>query len=389
MEEIYIASSPDGDIPLGPEFLSAPFRLSLEDSHPFLSLGDYLRGVRDFLVEDGCSTISRILSNRAQHEILPATIGALLIRTEKHGTLYHVASVELQAGTDHFKFCSSMAFSDQAQCWLKREIDTLKELHRRFGLPHLPAPVIFGKTFLGHGDRKVCALLLLSEWLEGCHEWHLSAARRGEPPKVRIWDQAEGYRWASERESRSLFWGATRILSQYYDPDRYTQIKAWHHAAGDFVVRPLKHALDVRLTTARAYAPLPGLSPDYGIIPAVAMIYFFLNTILRMRLDREDGVGEPLWAGDDALEAAVKGFFAGMARPRLSSSPENKENTKMIDLFRSFSPKELIALHRPILEFMEDEAAGDRALIESRLDDHVRALHRVLLRVHESGLRGA
>ncbi|MFO7785462.1 MAG: hypothetical protein ACQET7_04970 [Thermodesulfobacteriota bacterium] len=381
MEVTYLASSPNGDIPLGPDHLSAPFRLSLDESHPFLSLGDYLNGLRDFLLADGGRMLSRILGDKVRHEIPPEKLGSLLIRTEKHGAMYHVASIEIQAGLDQIKLCSSTAFSEQARNWLTREVETLKELHRRFGLPHLPVPVLFGKAAFGSGNREISALVLLADWFEGFHEWHLNAVKPGGRPRVEIWDQARGYRWATEGESRSLFRGATRILSRYYDPDGFMQVRAWHHAAGDFVVRPRNNELDVRLTTARAYTPLPGLSPADGTMPAVALAYFFLDTVLRMRLDRKEGVGKALWAGDDALEAAVEGFFAGLAQRRLSGGPVLEENTKVLDLLCSFSTKDLLTLHGPVLGFLAEEAVLERALIESRLDDHVTALHRVLPRV--------
>lgn len=383
MEVAYLASSPNGDITLGPDHLSAPFRLSMEETHPFLSLGDYLNGLRKFLLADDGRMLSRILGDKVHHEIPPEKLESLIIRTEKHGALYHIASVEIQAGMDRLKLCASTALSSQARRWLTREMDTLTELRRRFSLPHLPVPVLFGEAALASESCNVSALVLLADWFEDFHEWHLNTPRRSGPPKVRIWDQSGGYRWATDREARSLFWGAARILSQYYDPHGFMQVRAWHHAAGDFVVRPRNRELDVRLTTARAYAPLPGLSPADGAIPAVALAYFFLDTVLRIRLDRDEGVGEPLWAEDEALEAAVEGFFTGLAERRRSGDLVWEDDIQILDLFRSLSTKELLNLHGPILQFLEKESVVERDLIESRLDDHVTALHRVL-----PGVRG-
>jgi hypothetical protein len=384
LETTYLASSPNGDILLGPDHLAAPFHLSLEETHPFLTLGDYLAGLRDFLVLNEARVLCRVMGDKVRYDIPPQKIETLLIRTEKHGALYHVASLEIQAGADRLKICASTALSKQAERWLTREAKALEELHRRFGLPYLPVPLFLGETVFVSENHSVPALVLLTDWFEGFHEWHLESRRRGGSPRVRIWDQSGGYRWATPEESRSLFRGAARILSLYYDPCEFNQVRAWHHAAGDFVVRPRNRDLDIRLTTSRAYTPLPGLSPADGASPAVALAYFFLDTALRMRLDKEEGVGEALWAEDQALEAAVEGFFAGLAERRRQSGGRGwGESIQVLDLLCSFSTNELLTLHEPILQLLEHDSAKERELVESRLDDHVTALHRALL-----GVRG-
>jgi len=71
---------------------------------------------------------------------------------------------------------------------------------------------------------------------------------------------------------------------------------SWHHAAG---ISCKEHwgVVDVRLTTARGYEPLVIFIEDQDINPVMALLYFFLDLTVRMRLDRWEGVGEIVWAG--------------------------------------------------------------------------------------------
>jgi len=378
VEVAYLASSPNGDIPLSPEDLSAPFRVAPEETHPVLTLGDYLEMLRAFVLE---AAGRACLPNRrpmTRCRVRPEEIDTVSICTEKHGALYHIARVEVRAGGDRFAFCATTAVSDRAKEWLSREAGVLRELHRRPGTPCLPRPVRFEERRCGTRERGLPVLVLLADWFEGFHEWHLGSVGVGEPSRVRIWDQTRGHRWATRRETDSLFREAARILTRFYDPEGFRQIRAWHHAAGDFVVRPRRGALDVRLTTARRYEPLPGLGTENGLHPAVALTYFFLGMVLRMRLDREEGLGAFLWAGDDALEAAAEGFFTALDECRGSGAPLLEGGLELRGLLQSFSSGELRALHEPILRSFDRADPSERTLVEARLADHVTALHRVL-----------
>ena len=377
MDVTYLASSPDGDIPLTADDLSTPFRVTPRETHPFLTLGDYLDMLRAFVLEAGraCFPNRRPMT---RCRIQPEEIETVSICTEKHGALYHIARLEVRAAGERFLLCATTAVSDRAKEWLSRESQILKELHRRSGLSCLPRPIRFEERPCGARERGLSALVLLADWFEGFHEWHLGSAGEGEPTRVRIWDQDHGHRWATRREIDSLFREAARILTRAYDPEGFRQIRAWHHAAGDFVVRPRDGLLDVRLTTARRYEPLPDLGAESGLHPAVALIYFFLGMVLRMRLDREEGLGAFLWAGDDALGAAVDGFFTSLDEGRESGAPLPGGDLEIPELLRSFSPGELLGLHEPILHRFADADPFERTLVEARVEDHVTALHRLL-----------
>ena len=71
--------------------------------------------------------------------------------------------------------------------------------------------------------------------------------------------------------------------------------------------------IDLRLITVRKYAPLfADVSRDVDTI-LQALLIFWLNLSIRIRLDRLDGVGEFGCADDDMVEAALNGFFDGLA----------------------------------------------------------------------------
>ena len=66
---------------------------------------------------------------------------------------------------------------------------------------------------------------------------------------------------------------AAFILTLYYDVETFEQIFPWHHAAGDFVVKADEGAVDVRLVTARQYAPM--IEPNDDMPPTRSACFFF------------------------------------------------------------------------------------------------------------------
>ncbi|MGC1403805.1 MAG: hypothetical protein WA974_12855, partial [Thermodesulfobacteriota bacterium] len=90
-----------------------------------------------------------------------------------------------------------------------------------------------------------------------------------------------------------------------YHPDTYEQIFPWHHGAGDFVVKLTDDGLEVRLVTVRQYGAMADPSE---MDRNEALLFFFLNLSIRMRLDRLDGVGELIWAEDECLDMTWEGF---------------------------------------------------------------------------------
>jgi hypothetical protein len=289
-----------------------------------------------------------------------------------------VACAEPLTKAGRTKLALSAALSPHSRACLAREEERLIDLDRRYGLPFLPVPLLSGEIPCGSPETAQPLRILLVEWFEDFHEWHLDDDAQGGPARVHLWDSTGGYRFASESEARALFRGIARILTLHYDPDTFFQITSWHHAAGDFIVRTSAGPLEVRLTTVRGYEPLPGLGPEDGVHPLVALSYFLLNLLLRMRLDRREGVGQPCWAGEWAVRAVLEGFFGALGDMQKAGRSLPAEIDEIRGLLRSFSQAELLGLYSAVLDFAADEDTGGRTWLAGRLEEHVAAVHRAL-----------
>lgn len=377
MKTIYLASSPEGDLTLHPVDLGQPFRVGLHETHPSLTLGSYLDTLRDLLTEDGCCPLCEAVGERLHIVLAPEEIHEIIIRTEKHGGFYHIASVELPTGNRTLKLAASTAVSRAAKEILAHEYTLLERLSKAFGLPFLPRPVLCRELPCAGGRGGETLLILLDDWFEDFHEWHLKNPVSG-GDRIHLWDRKRGHRVVSGEAIHGLFREIARILTLFYGTKNYHQVLQWHHAAGDFILRETgRGPLQVRLTTVRDYGPLPGLSTEEGVHPMVALVNFFLNMAVRIRIDREEGVGRLLWAGEFALRAVLDGFLGALEEMRSRGGAVPLEG-ELLSLFRSFSRRELEKLHRPILGILEEEDPMEHGIVCRELDRHLDGLYRII-----------
>jgi hypothetical protein len=236
----------------------------------------------------------------------------------------------------------------------------------RYELPYLPA------VYFLHEEE--AASFLLEEWFGGYHEFHISEREEG-GQIMRLWEFGRGYRDLSQVQSFEIYREASKILTLYYDPGDFSQIYPWHHAAGDFIARVEDGGIDVRLTTVREYDPYMVFQKKDTMNPLIALFYFLLNLIVRMRLDRLDGVGNVVWAEDFCLEASVRGFLDGL---RSKGELRNYFSTEaeFFDLVKSFRPEDLKTAYGPLVELYE--GTGDYPVITANLERHVEALYTTL-----------
>ena len=103
-------SSPEGDIPIGPEEFSLPFKISPSEDHPFLTLKDYFLSIQEFIV-DNSKSVDQILTELWGRKTWIEDIVGFTIRSEKHGAFYHIASVELKKHNVSIKLAVSTALS--------------------------------------------------------------------------------------------------------------------------------------------------------------------------------------------------------------------------------------------------------------------------------------
>ena len=267
---------------------------------PGLAYGDYFTAAADFLTQNQDALRDRELG------VHPQTVQ---IRLEKHGACYHPAKVRVLAPAGLPPLCLNLAFSSRACGILAREVDFLNRLGPMNHPSFLPRVLAWGHNEIRPGLE---AAFFLANWFAGFHEFHASAPDPEGGRPFCIWPDGAPGPVLSKDQVRSLFFEAARILTLYYDPDSGRQIYPWHHAAGDFIARPGETGVDVRLITVRNYASMAGTTDGSPPDPVDTLLYFFLNLTLRMRLDREDGVGAFTWGPDLVLDASVDGFRAGL-----------------------------------------------------------------------------
>jgi hypothetical protein len=374
----YLFSAPKGDIPVCSDDLQRPFLISPGESHPFLTLGNYFEAIKDFILRDHERSLVTVLRGQLKTDISPDSISKILIRTEKHGALYHLASVEVFSAGLSLKLCVSTAVSENSKAWLRHEFDLLKFLNSTFAFPYLPVPYFEGdvKVHSDHGNESLS--MSLTEWFENYYEWHLSMDEKRGKQRICIWDLRNGHRFASKEEGFEIFRQSSKILTLYYDIRGFDQIYPWHHAAGDFVVRAEEGIIDVKLTTARKYEPIMLFSPQDNIDPVVALTYFFLNLSIRMRLDKLDGVGIKTWAYGFSVKALIQGFFEGLGIMDADGRYGLGKVRDLLTLFKGFDREELARLFNPLLDLYAKEDPWDFSVIQANLESHVKQLYEAI-----------
>jgi len=358
----YLFASTDGDVLLDENTLNRAFLLNPFEEHPFLTLRDYFLSIERFIL--GAS-------------LFPDPIDRIMIRSEKHGALYHVASVEITGHGARKKFAVSTAFGEARKKLLLREVETMKYLNERFSYGCIPKVILASEALCSNAKGRETVVISVSEWLEGYHEWHLAEERDGEQP-VLIWDMGKGNQTASVEEGRHIFREACRILTLYYDPKTYRQIYPWHHAAGDFVVKRSGGAVEVKLTTARNYLPLIFFPRKAETNRLTALVAFLLNMAVQMRLDRIGGVGEPVWAHQEFVRPCLQGFFGALQTKKAEGRDDWREGPDLPALLKKLSKEELRTLHAPLMESYREEKPEDFKVIERNLEDHIATLWKIL-----------
>jgi len=374
----YLFSAPKRDIPVCSDDLQRPFLISPGESHPFLTLGNYFEAIKDFILRDHGRSLVTVLREQLKTDISPDRINEILIRTEKHGALYHLASVEVFSGRQSLKMCVSTAVSENSKVWLRHEFDLLKFLNSTFAYSYLPVPYFEGdvKVHSDHGNESMS--MSLTEWFEDYHEWHLSTDEKGERQRICVWDLRNGNWFMSREEGFEIFRQSSKILTLYYDIRGFNQIYPWHHAAGDFIVTSEEGIIDVKLTTARKYEPIMLFSPEDTIDPVIALTYFFLNLSIRMRLDKLDGVGMGAWADGFSMEALIQGFFEGLRIMEADGRYRLGHVRDLLSLFKAFDREELARLFHPLLDLYTKEDPGDFSVIQANLESHTKELYEAI-----------
>ncbi len=343
-----LVASPGGDLPVTSETMN----VVLDGCDQGTTYDDYFAAIARMLVRDD-RAVPQLLAGSLDR---PTPPDQMVIRAEKHGALYHPASLELVwtqgaegKAEDGFRprFAVLTAISPRGRDALRREALVLESLRQTPGGAFLPQPLAFR-------DDEVVTFLVAS-WFSGFHEFHVAG-----DGGFSLWDHDQGIRRLGVKQAREVFYQAGRILTLCLDPTTGACVHPWSHAAGDFIVRWDDIGVRVRLTTARGHGPLIETEK-----PLSAMLAFVLDLALRMRLDRVEGVGEWVWLDQELLQAALCGFYAAVGERGTDAGAL----PCLADLLPSFSAEELWEGHEPLLGLF---SRAELEIILPRLEAHCR-----------------
>ena len=278
-----------------------------------------------FLAQDRCRCLSRALRQQTDRLLNAGDIRRIHVFLVKHGQYYHPARIEVDVGGRPVSFVLNVAVSAAGIAGLDEEYSGLVRLSRHEAARYIPRAYASGRVRISAGAP---VGMWLGEWFDGFHEFHWSRSESGGRPAMAVWDPQTGRRYLDGALIGALYHQAAAILTLFFDLDSFEQIHGWHHAAGDFVLRNDEDRIRLRLVTVRSYRSLLSAPPRKNdrapdaVLVLQLMLLFLVRLSLRMRLDRFDGVGEPVWAGDAAVPHTVSGFRAALARkPRPDALP--------------------------------------------------------------------
>ena len=344
-----------------------------------VSHGDYFTAIRYFLEQDCFKIITRAVSQQMHREVTSQEIQEIRIFLEKHGEFYHPARIETILHGTAIDFVLNVAISDSGKRCVQREYRLLEQLNENFPFSFLPK--VFGQGCVSVAGDEIG--MFLGEWFQGYNEFHISLDPADKKHKILVWDHEHGNYFLTDDQATNLYRHAARILTSYYNVNTFEQILFWHHAAGDFVLRYQNNGIDLKLITVRQYRSLfenesegEDEHPGADII-LEALLVFFLNLAIRMRLDRLDGVGEILWSDSIAIKGTLKGFFEG-----LTLKPQIREFDKpLIYCFHnhllSCSRSEFFDLNRSIVQAYHSQAP-EVPVIKHHLTQHVENLYHAI-----------
>ncbi|WDP85235.1 MAG: hypothetical protein HUN05_08900 [Desulfobacter sp.] len=265
-------------------------------------MGQYFLAAEHFLTNtDNPALENAVTTLTGSH----GQVKGLNISLEKHGAFYHPLKITVKSNDNHgCTLVLNGAVDRPGLDLVEQECQLMADLGAAF------TPCCLPKVF-GAGRQKIRGMetaFFLGEWLEGFYEFHVT--RTGKKEGIAVW--GKNLQDLSYETAAPLYEQAAHILTLYYDVSTGASIFPWHHGAGDFVVNPTAAGLPVRLITARGFSPLAETkSCKDARLPS--LLFFFLCTILRMRLDRLDGTGPAVFLKKQVAQASVNGFFKALA----------------------------------------------------------------------------
>ena len=279
-----------------------------------VTYGEYFEAVGDFLKKNHYRAIRKALAGNFETDTVSERVDRLAVFLVKHGEFYHPARVVVKSGQNEFPFVVNVALSKPGRDHIKGEFNLLERLYSEFG-PEFgrPAvPKVYHLDEIPSGADKIIPMFI-GQWFDGFCEFHITADHQANRSNLIVWGQDETSFFLTLKQAEDVYRKAAFILTTRYNFFTFEQISAWHHAAGDFILKPVDFArVDLRLITVRKYSPLiENKQPDPETL-VEALLLFLINLTLRNRVDRLDGTGPLAWADDFALRGTIAGFFNGL-----------------------------------------------------------------------------
>jgi hypothetical protein len=338
--------------------------------------GRYLEAIEKVIAKDSFALVIRAAQRKTAAPLSLSDISTIHIYAEKHGNWYHPAKIALQTGDGKICFVMNVALHDRGRAAMVGEVKALRSLSLKYADPWVPKVYAFRQSadFPSPGKDKQWVAMFLADWFDGYNEFHLSYDRHDGKRKLVLWDGCPNPHYLSPGDTGQVYRLMARILTLYYDPKTYEQIFPWHQGAGDFVVKVSGEEVDVRLVTVRQYGALADPS---AMEPEEALLFFFLNLSIRIRLDRLDGIGEMVWAGDDCVRMAWRGFLEGLEsqEKRGILSPGSQE--AVLIGWRRVSKEALTERFLALFESY-DPQAPDLQVIAQGLPYHLDMVHNLI-----------
>ena len=355
------------------------------DSDISVNHGDYFTAVRDFLERDRYAIVVRSVSHHLHRDITPDEIEEIRIFLDKHGEFYHPSKIEVVLQADEISFVLNVAVTDVGKKFAQREFRLLKMLNMDYPDSFIPRVYADGNVFTK--TNQVETRMFLGEWFEGFNEFHISIDPDDPKQKIIVWDHEHGNFFLTAHQATELYRQATKILTYYYNIETFEQIVSWHHAAGDFVLKCQEDDIELKLVTVRLYRSMYEnngsvcINPDAELV-LEALLVFFLNTAIKMRIDRLDGVGGIVWSDKMALKGILKGFFEGLASKQETNMFAKPLNHCFLHHLLSCSLADFFDLNYAIANIYPSQAS-EAPIIRQHLRKHVVDLYNAVRQLEQ------
>ena len=353
--------------------------LNYPPSNTIVTTGDYFSAACQFLVKNDFTLLKSGLETVCKGPVRTNQISKIEIFLEKHGALYHPLKIQVS----YNKICSCSfvlngAVSKQGLSLINDEYNLISGLNKAYLNRYLPQ--VFGSRYIKTDKGKMG--FFLGEWFDGYKEFHVTKVKDTKVQDKRqivLWDSDGSCQYILETDALEIYQEISRILTYYYNLETFEQIFPWHHAAGDFIVKPKNSRFNVRLITVRGYTPLTEFGerePDKKVHILPSLLLFFLNLTFRMRFDRLNGTGKAVMLEKQVINATIKGFLKGLD-VKSNQYDYGDLRSVFLEFFRQFNLIQIMEMMENVLESYPSYPS-EKALIEENFESHCNALYSIL-----------